>query len=52
MILDYARSAKWYRAALKSRKVPAHLIRSAAVYGKALSKFKNEVYLNADWVIS
>ena len=52
MILHYASSAKRYRAALKSRKVPANLIWSAAVYRIALSEFKNDVYVNADWISS
>ena len=30
-------------------KVPRHLIRPAAVYRKALSEFKRDIYVNADW---
>jgi hypothetical protein len=52
MILHYASSAKRYRAALLNRNVPPEQIRSVAVYRKALSEFKNEVYVTADWVAS
>ena len=52
MILYYASSAKRYRAALVNRNTQQKNFRSCAVYRKALSEFKNDVYANADWVVS
>ena len=49
MVLYHASSAKRYVASFNNNpEVPKHLIRPAAVYRKALSEFKNDIYVKVD----
>ena len=48
-MLHYGGSAKRYRLALLSRNTQANKIRSLNVYRKALSEYKNDIYVSNDW---